>query len=316
MFWTTVEQSHADLEDLRRVVATNEALRNLLFPTVIASDPAALAEALAKIRQTAPAKPIWAFHDYCAAITRLYSVLEDFIDSILKDYLALLPTIFPNYNELPSQTLTQHRMGVSQILSKLGDRGIFRHLTELETLRGIADGYSGKKYVLLSDAFLTDTQNYRAEQINNLFAYVGVSNIWAGVERHPSVSEYMKTRDPNDTPKTLLKKIVDERNLAAHSGITNVLGPDEILSMISFIREIVTAVAEIARKTCASLECSAGIRVQMFQVEHLFDNMIVGVKFLTGSVRVGDSLIAIDRRGAYRVTILSIRHGKSILESA
>lgn len=77
MFWTTVEETHVDLEDLRRVVATSEALRDLLFPTKAINEPAAVGEVLKPIRQTASSKSVWAFHDYCAAITRLYSILED-----------------------------------------------------------------------------------------------------------------------------------------------------------------------------------------------------------------------------------------------
>jgi hypothetical protein len=316
MFWTTVEEAHTDLGDLRSVVATNEALRDLLFPTNPAGEDPAVGAALKLLRDTAPARPVWALHDYCASVTRLYSILEEFVDSILKEYLTLLPEIFPNYNDLPQPTLVQHRMGVSQILAKLGDKGLFRHLTEIETLRGITNGYSGQKYALLSDAFLTDTQNYRTEQINALFAYLGISNIWAGVEKHPRVAEYMKTRDPNDTPRTLLKKIVDDRNLASHSGITSVLAPDEILSLIAFIETVVTAIGEIVRKTCATLECSAGIRTEMFEVQHLFSGKIVGVRFLKGSVRVGDSLIALDRHGAFKVTVLSIQHHEDVLEAA
>jgi hypothetical protein len=316
MFWTTVEEAHADLRDLRNVVASNEAIRDLLFPTNVAHEDAALGAALRPIRGTVPTRPVWALHDYCAAVTRLYSILEDFADSILEEYLISLPMIFPNYNELPQQTLTQHRMGVSQILAKLGDRGLFRHLTGLETLRGITDGYSGQKYTLLREAFLTDRQNYRAEQINILFAYLGISNIWGGVEKHSSVTEYMKTRDPNDTPKTLLKKIVDDRNLASHSGITSVLAPDETLSLITFIEAVVTAIAEIARKTCVKLQCTAGIRIEMFEVQHLFSNLIVGVRFLKGSVKVGDSLIALDQGAAFKVTVLSIHHHQEVLESA
>jgi len=316
MFWTTVEEAHANLGDLRSVVVTNEALHDLLFPTNVAAEDPAVEVALKSFRDTAPARTVWALHDYCAAVTRLYSILEEFVDSILKEYLTLLPEIFPNYNNLPQPTLTQHRMGVSQILAKLGDKGLFRHLTEMETLRGITDGYSGQKYALLSDAFLTDTQNYRAEQINILFTYLGISNIWAGVEKHSRVAEYMKTRDPNDTPKTLLKKIVDDRNLASHSGITTVLAPDEILSLIGFIEAVVMAIAEIVRKTCATLQCSAGIRTEMFHVQHVFSNMIVGVRFLKGTVRVGDTLIALDRDGAFKVRVLSIRHNQDLLDSA
>jgi hypothetical protein len=316
MFWTTVEEAHADLGDLHDVVATNETLRDFLFPTNVAGEDPVVGAALSAIRHTAPARPVWAFHDHCAAITRLYSILEEFVDSVLKEYLALLPDIFPNYNDLPQPTLTQHRIGVSQILAKLGGKGLFGHLTEIETLRGITNGYSGQKYTLLSEAFLTDTQNYRAEQINALFAYLGISNIWAGVEKHSRVAEYMKMRDPNDTPKTLLKKIVDERNLASHSGTTSVLAPEEILSLIAFIETVVRAIAEIVRKTGATFQCSVGIRTEMFEVQHIFSNMIVGARFLKGSVRVGDSLLALDHDGAFKATVLSIRHHHDVLESA
>lgn len=316
MFWSTVEEAHADLRDLRGVVATNEALRGLVFPANSSNEDARVSAALRPIRDSAPAKSVWALHDRCYAITRLYSILEDFVDSIVKEYLKLLPGIFPNYGDLPQQTLTQHRVGVSQILAKLGDKGPFKHLTELETVRGITDGHSGEKYALLSDAFLTDTQNYRAEQIGTLFSYLGISNIWAGVEKHARVVEYMKTRDPNDTPRTLLKKIVDERNLASHSGTTNVFAADEIVSFFSFIEAVITVIGEIARKTCAALECSAGIRIEKFQVLRLFSNMVVGARFLNGVVSVGDSLIALDRDGAFRVTVLSIRHYQQELQSA
>ena len=60
MFWTTVEEAHTDLGDLRSVVATNEALRDLLFPTSSAGEDAAVGTALKPIRDAAPARPVWA----------------------------------------------------------------------------------------------------------------------------------------------------------------------------------------------------------------------------------------------------------------
>jgi hypothetical protein len=117
-------------------------------------------------------------------------------------------------------------------------------------------------------------------------------------------------------PMTLLKKIVDDRNLASHSGITSVLAPDEILSLIAFIETVVTAIAEIVRKTGATFQCAVGIRTEMFHVQHLFSNMIVGVRFLKGSVKVGDPLLALDHGGAFKATVLSIHHHDDVLESA
>jgi hypothetical protein len=316
MFWTLVQEVHADLNDLRSIITANEALRDLLFPTNISIESPAVTGVLQPIRDSSPTKPVWAEHDHCAAVTRLYSILEDFIDSIIKEYLKLLPDIFPSYHDLPPQTLTQHRIGVSQILAKLGDKGLYRYLTELDALRGITDGYTGNRYALLSEAFLIDPQNYRADRINSVFGYLGIANIWAGVEKHSGVVEYMKTRDPNDTPKTILKRLVDDRNLASHSGATSVLGVDEILSLISFTEAIVEAIAQIARKKCAVLQCSAGTRLEMFEVLHRFNNKVVGVRFLLGSVRVGDQLIVLDHVGAYRAKVLSIRHHETVLETA
>lgn len=169
---------------------------------------------------------------------------------------------------------------------------------------------------LLSEAFLIDPQNYRADQINSVFRYLGIGDIWAGVEKHSAVLEHMKTRDPNDTPRTILKNLVEDRNLASHSGATSVLAIDGILSLISFIDAIVEAIGQIARKTCAVLQCSVGARLEMFEVLHRFSEKVVGVRFLKGTVTVGDHLIVLDQVGALRAKILSIRHHGTVLETA
>ena len=156
---------------------------------------------LISLQATAPRRSAWSLYDHCAAITRLYAVFEGFVDALVQEYLEALPAIYPIYVELPAPIATQHRLGVAQILSKLGDsRLLFKHLTEQETLKGISAGNAGSPYTLLADAFLTDQQNYRAEQLNKIFGYLNLNNIWAGVEKHPAVAFYMTSRDPGEKP--------------------------------------------------------------------------------------------------------------------
>ncbi len=316
MFWSVVERVRKDLEDLQSVVSANERLKALVFSPKPVGNFGNITEELRSIEQTSPARSVWALYDHCAAVTRLYAIFEDFVDSIVKEYLEALPSIFPNYVDLPPSVLNQHRHGVAQILSKLGDKGLYRHLSERDTLVGITDGYLGRGYSLLADAFLTDTQNYRADQINITFGYLNISDIWAGVEKHSELLNYMKSRDPNETARTIINKLIQDRNFAAHSVVTDVLSGPELISLAQFLIAIAISLSEIARKSCVTLQCSVGKRLEMFRVLHRFSNKIVGVKFLQGRVNVGDQLLVLGRDGAYRASVISIRRLDLPLESA
>jgi hypothetical protein len=316
MFWSTVERTRQDLRDLQSVVAANERLRNLIFSSNKDDLVGPTGDEFDAIRHTSPTKSGWALYDHCAAVTRLYAVFEAFVDSIIKEYLEALPDIYPAYLELPHTVVNQHRIGVAQILSKLGDKGLFKHLSERDTLTGISEGNFGRPYSLLPDAFLTDTQNYRAEQINLVFSYLDISNIWAGVEKHRELIEYMKSRDVTETPRTILNKLVADRNFAAHSVVTDVMSGPELISLARFLDALVVAISEIARKKCVVLECSRGKRLDIFHVVRVFSNQIVGVRFVAGRVEVGDQLLVLGKDGAYKATVVSIRNVGTSLTSA
>ena len=233
-----------------------------------------------------------------------------------RDNLEALPGVYPNYFDLPPAVLSQHRMGVAQVLSKLGEKGLYKELTERDTLQGISAGTSGLGYSLLSEAFLTDTQNYRAEQINAVFSYLAISNVWAGVEKHVSVVEFMRSRDPSDTPRTILNKLVKDRNDASHSEIAFTLGPQELISTAQFLIAVVTALSEIVRKQCVELECSAGKRLELCRVVNVFSSGALGVKFLNGRIAVGDQLLAVSGSRAYTAGVVSIQRFDVPLENA
>jgi len=316
MFWSTVGRARKDLDDLRRVVATHEELRNLAISSEHSGVLRRIIEENGFPPPAFPTRSVWVLYDHCAAITRLYAIFEDFVDNIIKEYLEALPNIYPAYLDLPQPVLTQHRIGVAQILSKLGDKGLYKHLTEQVTLQGISEGNLGRNYSLLPEAFLTDAQNYRAEQINIVFSYLAISSIWAGVEKHVEILEYMRWRDPNEAPRTILSKLVGDRNLAAHSVVSDVLSTVELLSLVRFIEVVVIAISEIARKNCVTLECSRGKRLVMFNVIHTYSNRIVGVKFIDGQINVDSPLLVLEGNRAFKARVLSIRNLTIPLESA
>ncbi len=316
MFWSTVERTRKDLRDLKSVVGANERLRDLIFSFGSDQPGGSLEQKFFSIQKESPAKSVWALYDHCAAVTRLYAIFEDFVDSIVKEYLEALPGIYPSYINLPATVINQHRLGVAQILSKLGDKGLFKHLSERDALTGISEGNLGRDYVLLPDAFLTDTQNYRVDQVNQVFSYLDIVNIWAGVEKHRALLQYMLSRDSNETPRTILNKLVEDRNFASHSSVSYVMSTPELISLASFLEAAVLAISEIVRKKCISLECAFGMRLEQFHVLHTYSNQIAGVRFLGGNIKIGDSLLVLAGDGAYLAQVTSIRNGSTVLENA
>src|SRR6266567_1454628 len=168
MFSGVTSRLQSDIDTIKLVLDTHEGLRSLVFaqsPTKQANEqnvdqaetPSELAKTLNEIRRVAPSKLSWQIYDRCAAFTRLYAVFEQFVEDLATDYLRMLPGLFPRYEDLPMNITTQHRIGIGQILLKLGKDGPFRELEERNIIRDLSHGLSGNpNYTLLRDAFLID----------------------------------------------------------------------------------------------------------------------------------------------------------------
>lgn len=318
MFTSFTTRLQQEVSTIKTVLDTHDSLRALLFRSAPEPQPDQAAEtkavsetelALDVTRRIAPPKPAWQIYDHCAAFTRLYAVYEQFVDDLVSEYLRMLPSLYPRYEELPPNVTTQHRVGVAQILQKLGKDGPYKTLEERSIIQNLAHGLLGNpNYVLLTDAFLIDPQNYRSEVITRLFSHLGFDNSWAWVEKHPSIAAFMlRRRDPNETAATLLHDFVEYRNEASHSAVGGIVATEEIKSIADFVVALSDTLTQLVMKQVVQRKKQIGEAISLGYVIHKFSGGIVGARMFANVIAVGDPVVVMQKQACHAARIESIQ---------
>lgn len=308
MFTSFTKRLRGEVDTLKLVLDAHDGLRALVYP----SEPSEAQDHahLERIRQSGLLKPAWQIYDHCAAFTRLYAVYEQFVDDIAADYLRLLPQLYRNFADLPLSVRIQLRLGIGQILGKLGKDGPYRELAEVQVIEGWAEGLLGKAgYSLLSQAFLIDQQNYRSPALANLFRYLGFDDCWAWIEKHPAMVAYMTQRDTNETPKTLLHDLVEYRNKASHTDVRETVAIEEIKSIADYVAVLCDALSQLLMKKVIQRKTQIGEAVCIGVVIHKFSDLIVGVRTSAGSLQVDEELVIIQKHSCQSAKVVSIQVG-------
>jgi hypothetical protein len=196
--------------------------------------------------------------DYAAFAVALYASFEKFIEASIAEY-AQLESRRLRYLELPQKLVTKHRSQTAEMLSRgrIGE-GRYAGLTELELVKNLFECLNGiRPYTLNKAAVIAHDVNLRVNEIDKLFAAVGIENVCHRIRRADALLNwYRETKDlsvlPQDgVPGTLIeeriKDIVDRRNEIAHGGDipTELPGENEMRDAISFIQAFVQSIFTI-----------------------------------------------------------------------
>jgi hypothetical protein len=93
MFSDRLSRTQDSINAVRAVLGANDKLRNILFGAEEESRPAR--DAFVNAISTLPDSVEWRIYDHCAAIIRLYAIYEQFVGDMIRDWLALLPSLTP-----------------------------------------------------------------------------------------------------------------------------------------------------------------------------------------------------------------------------
>lgn len=312
MFSSFTNRLQEQVDTIKAVLDTHDSLRNIIFWNAEpASGPenAGIQQAIDAVKRRAPSKPAWQIYDHCAAFTRLYAVYEQFVENLASEYLRMLPRLYVRYEDLPPTVTTQHRVGVAQILQKIGKDGPYKDLEERSIIRDLAHGLLGNpNYTLLRNAFLIDPQNYRSEIVNKLFSYLGFGNSWVWVEKHPLMVAFMQSRrDPNETAATLLHDFVEYRNEASHTLVGDIVATEEIKSIADFVVVLSETLSQLVMKNAVQRRKELGEVSTIGVVVHKFSDRIVGARMSAGAVAIGNPLVVMQKQACFRATIESIQ---------
>lgn len=323
MFSPLTSQLRAEIETVERVLRINDAVRDLLNveqgllaepPTELSSganDTEKLIHTLRQMRASFPNKLDWQIYDHCAALTRLYSIYERFVVALVSEYVQLLPELYQAYSELPPAVTTQHRLGIGQILLKMGEKGPYKDLEEQVIVRELATGLSGAAgYKLLANAFFIERQNLRLNLLCQLFSTLDFQNCVQFVTGHPDVRRFLRDeRGDSSSAEKELSDLVEFRNEAAHRKVDNVLSIDAIASFGRFIVAFATALADMVEERILHRRVELGQLELLLNVSELHDNgrVVVGILKASTTLVVGEEIAIVTKHSCKKCRIESIQ---------
>ena len=142
-----------------------------------------------------------------------------------------------------------------------GRIGEGRHvgLTELEVVKNLFECLNGvTPYTLNKAAVVAHDVNLRVDQIDKLFAAIGIEHVCGSVRRADALLDwYCKAKELDDVPQDVvpaqlieerIKDLVERRNQIAHGGgnPTELPGVDHMSEAVGFIRAFAQSIFAIA----------------------------------------------------------------------
>lgn len=297
------ERLHKDIQTFKNVLDAHDHARALY------DEPAKTHDHWTATRETGVTKSDWHIYDHCAAFTRLYAIYATFVEELIETYLGILPSLYPSYDALPKSVTTQHRIGLSTILAKLGDGGGYSYLDEKTIIITLADGLNGNTpYRLLKPAFLPDRQNYRMEIIGRLLGYLGVSNAIQRLSNNRCLQEFLSTVKPGGTTvQNELDQFVRRRNEAAHSDVNTVVASEEVKRTAEFILLLGNALADILNYAITNRRFEMGHFPKLGTVEKTHQKGSVIISHVTPCVlRLGEQLVIVFNNNLELATITGL----------
>jgi hypothetical protein len=231
---STLDELAKELNELRALVASIVPVNSAL-----AGHQDSLVERYVTIRRR---------FDYAAFVVALYATFEKFIENLVASY-ARLEALRVQYADLPPRLVKKHLFRTAELLSRgrLGE-GRYAGLRELEVVKNLFECLNGANpYTLNEAAVVAHDANLRAEEINVLFAAVGIDQVCDRARQADALLDWYcsakeLTAPPQDGVPTAaveerLKDIFERRNQVVHRGGNpdDLLGADEMSDAIGFI---------------------------------------------------------------------------------
>ncbi|HEV2146572.1 MAG TPA: MAE_28990/MAE_18760 family HEPN-like nuclease, partial [Longimicrobiaceae bacterium] len=238
--------------------------------------------------------------DYNSVVVSLYGFLEQYIESLLREYIARLNAIAPRYGDLPEQVRKHHTDLTVALLSRVEQsryRGVVTPATLVANLHTCLSELPS--FLLNTEAFALHTANFRSDVIEDSFARVGVLSVNQRIRHFSPFSEYIVHHFPGRDSSGLsnselfffLDDLAERRNEVAHGSAGELLSNELLLDYLVFVEVYGLSLYELA--VCDSLG---------HEVRHhgnavgrpvaVYNNEIVCVELRDASVKVGDLLVA------------------------
>lgn len=205
-----------------------------------------------------------------SCVTRLYAVYENFVETILSDFLDSIPEISP-YDSLAAGLKADYRVGISHVLSKI-DNDRYSHLTHERVVLWYHEALTNQSnYKFVTEALIRHEQNLRLNTLEILLGRVQLKGIRDWLARDDLVSAlYPESDFVSEQLDAELKAFVQIRNDAAHGVLHDLEGKDNLTRFCQLIKSLIQAISSFLHKSLLLLRADAGKVVEIGTVTEVF----------------------------------------------
>lgn len=205
-----------------------------------------------------------------SCVTRLYAVYENFIESVISDYLDILVENL-RYSELSDGFKSEYRVGISHILQKI-DQGRYEHLQHEKIIHWYHEALrNNEKYRFVTDALTRHEQNLRLNIVNNLLAKIDLKNLqeWISKNNH-TVSLFPDEESTYTRLESEIKNFVQLRNDASHGVLDSLDGSENLERFCTLVEKITSSIACYLSHSIILIMESKGNARRVGQVTEVF----------------------------------------------
>jgi hypothetical protein len=305
---STLDELARELDELRSLVASISPVN-----TVLAEHHDSVVRQYLVIRRR---------FDYAAFVVALYASLEKFLENLVDAYARLVARRM-QYSELPPKLVQKHMIKSAEMLSRgrLGE-GRYIGIREVDVVKNLYDCLTdATPYALNQMAVVAHDLNLRYNEINALFAVIGIEQVCDLIRRADAMREWYTASQalsglsqdgvPSATIEQRINDVVERRNQVAHRGGNplELFGPDEMFDTVAFIDALSRSIfSVVVAKYLQGHYLTSGRAIALRLREGPYKNgQVVVVDRPTQRLYLGQPVFVVDVPGARWGRILSLQ---------
>ena len=206
-----------------------------------------------------------------SCVTRLYAIYENFVETILSDFLDSIPEI-SSYASLAAELKADYRLGISHVLSKI-DNDRYSHLTHESVVLWYHEALTNQpKYRFVTEALIRHEQNLRLNVLETLLGRIQLSGIRTWLAHNEYVTAlYTESESVFEQLDAELKTFVQIRNDAAHGVLDDLQGKDNLGRFCELMRSLILAISSFLHRSLLLRRANAGRARKIGEVTEVFN---------------------------------------------
>jgi hypothetical protein len=212
----------------------------------------------ALINKDAQARRRMKIYSVSSCVTNLYAIYERFVEAAIADYLDAIPELL-HYKDLPIELRNEYRIGISHILSRI-DSERYNHLKHEDVILWYHEALSdAEKYRFVTEALTGHEQNLRLTSLESLLSKIRLTALVSWLTKSSAIKNlYGGTSSIKEQLEAELQTFIQIRNDAAHGGLDDLEGKENLQTYCTLIRYLIESISEYMHKSLLDQRILAG----------------------------------------------------------